>query len=258
MAPDWDIYRLIYADEDEKLDLKETPWDLDDEKGKAECIKDISAIANAPGLVPGFILLGVKDEPRYVVGIAPDSLGEERLQQIMANYIDPPPVFQFRTQQIRPDTTLGLIVIPPSAQKPHLIAKDTRHLHIGTCWTRRGSTSALARSSDIRKMVEEALDSQAESLEIESHRWSKQDLLEVSPNARKALYAFVERERTELSLDELKDFCQCSGKSLAGTLKTFYSRKGKDQIVKRNRDTKRWRFDETYRPLVSEMYRGNA
>jgi len=253
------LRELIFENEDEKLELKERPWNLDTAGGKAEFIKDVSEMANAPGRRVGQFILGVTDEERIVVGIDRRSLVEERLQQIVAEYVDPPFELNYTVQSLR-DKAIGVISIPHSSQKPHMIGKNIGKLRQGTCYTRRGSTTDLARSSDIRKMVEETL-SEEPRIEIASEEeWSRQDVRELSPLARKILWAFVETGRTELSIEKLKEFCRDElrgsnhpGKTMAGTLKTFYSRHGKHPLVCLNSVTSLWRFDERYRKVVESV-----
>ena len=62
-----DFSPLIGALEDEHLECKSAPYQLDQERGKMELAKDVSALANADG---GFILIGVTTE------IEPTSNGE--------------------------------------------------------------------------------------------------------------------------------------------------------------------------------------
>lgn len=160
------------------------------------------------------------------------------------------------------DKAIGVISIPYSSQKPHIIGKNIGELRQGTCHTRPGSTTDLARSSDIRKMVEKTLSEEPVIETGVEEEWSRQDIRELSPLARTILWAFVETGRTELSIEELKEFCRDEleesnhpGKTMAEPLKTFYSRYGKHRLVLLNPATNLWRFDERYREVVESVLR---
>jgi Schlafen, AlbA_2 len=251
---------LIYTPEGPKLDLKERPWDLDTQEGKAEFIKDVSAIANSPGSQNGYVLLGITDQDRRVIGIARDILQEERLQQIVAEYVEPPLTLSYTVRPLL-QKYVGVITIPPSKSKPHLIQKNIDRLREGTSYTRRGSTTQLAKSSDLRAMIEEVLhDTRVEEDGISKWEWSRTDLMRLDSFALAILQSFIETDRTELSMTEIKDHCRHeladraeAGKSVAGKMKKFYSKHGKEKLVEKNQLTGRWRFNDKYRSRVKEL-----
>lgn len=252
---------LIFHPEGAKLDLKQQPWDLDTREGKAEFIKDVSAMVNSNGQETGYIVLGVTDADRRVVGIDRDILQEERLQQIVAEYIDPPFALSFRVISLL-DHSVGLISIPPSSQKPHLINRSIGRLHQGQCYIRRGSITALARSSDVRIIVAEVLGSPPDEDIVPVQRWSREDIGQLDHLALAILWAFVDTGRTELTLREIEAHCRDelkgkveTGKVLAGKLKTFYSRCEKDKLIEKNKQTNKWRFDDSYRSFVATVLR---
>jgi predicted HTH transcriptional regulator len=59
-----DFNRLLGGLEDDRLECKSAPYNLDHEREKMELAKDVSALANADG---GLILIGVQteQEPQY-------------------------------------------------------------------------------------------------------------------------------------------------------------------------------------------------
>jgi hypothetical protein len=249
-------------EEGPKLDFKrEPPWDLQTREGMAAFVKCVSAIANAPGKEVGYIILGISDTDRTLVGIDPHLLEEETLQHLVAAYADPPFKLSYVVRPLH-QHYLGVIAIPPSKQKPHLINKTIHTLHEGTCYTRRGSTTALAKSADIREMVE-AVSSLGPGERVDAPEagvWSRADLAQLDPLALAILNCFIEQDSTELSLEEIKDHClhrlqgrKEPGRVLAGKLKLFYSRRDKDRLVEKNPQTNRWRFDERYRSVAEEV-----
>lgn len=257
-----DLHKLIWMEEGPKLDFKrEPPWDLKTSEGKADFVKCVSAIANAPDPETGYVVLGITDTDRALVGIDPKRLEEETLQHIVAAYVDPPFKIAYAVRPLG-QNYLGVIAIPPSKRKPHLINKTIHTLHEGTCYTRRGSTTALAKSADIREMVQAISRSRPgeRAGAPEAGAWSRTDIAQLDALALSILDCFIEQDRTELSLEEIKDHCRHqlqgrkeAGRVLAGKLKLFYSKHDKERLVEKNRQTDRWRFDERYRSLVEEV-----
>ena len=256
------LEQLIFQREGPKFDVKQQPWDLDTNKGKAEFIKDVSAIANSPGQEIGYVILGVTDKDRRLVGVDRSLVNEERLQQIAADYIDPPFTLSFIVRSLLPDKPVGLISIPPSSKKPHMIGKNIDRLHKGTCYVRRGSITDLAGSSDIRAMIEEPAGIPLEDDIVSEQRWSRGDIDSLDSLALAILWAFIETGKTELSLREIEHHCrdelkgrERTGKVLGGKLKKFYSRYDKDKLIEKNAQTGKWRFDDSYRSVVEGVLR---
>jgi predicted HTH transcriptional regulator len=252
---------LIFHPEGPKLDVKQQPWNLDTDGGKAEFIKDVSAMANSAGEEVGHIILGVTDAERTVVGVDRGLLEEERLQQIVAEYIDPPFALSFTMRSLL-GQSVGVISVPLSRQKPHLINRDIGKLRQGTCYVRRGSITALARSSDIRKMVEEVLGAPTVEDAVSEHKWSRGDIEQLDHLASAVLWAFVKTGRTELSLREIEDHCsdeltgkKSTGRVLAGKLKTFHSKHSREPLIELNVRTGKWRFDDSYRSFAASVLR---
>ena len=82
------LRRLIKKNEYEKLDFK-LKIELFTESVKKELAKDICAIANSRG-GRGYIIIGVEDKTKKIVGVDADYITEERVQQIVASRIEPP------------------------------------------------------------------------------------------------------------------------------------------------------------------------
>ncbi|MFQ5819524.1 MAG: helix-turn-helix domain-containing protein [Candidatus Heimdallarchaeota archaeon] len=81
--------KLLTACESVTLDFKETY--LSDQgklgkKEKKELVKDLACFANTNG---GTILIGVREDPREVIGTDPKILNEEKIQQIIASHSNP-------------------------------------------------------------------------------------------------------------------------------------------------------------------------
>ena len=145
---------LIHEPERPKLDFKRRSWDLAIKKGKGEFIKDILAMANAPGET-GYLIIGVGDEPsRPLESIEGQGLSDERLQQIVKTYIEPPLEFHYDETDLH-GNTIAIVTIPPSSARPHWAKQPIGDLRDHTFFTRRGSTTDLATLSELEQMFRE-------------------------------------------------------------------------------------------------------
>lgn len=141
------VRRLLTQEESLKLDFKlKLSIELDSEK--KELVKDIIAMANTPG-GRGYIVVGVKDRSREIIGIEdlPENI-EERLQQIIANRSMPPVPIAFDLVPYE-GKKLGVITIYKSMQVPHQM------LMSGAFYIRRGSTTGRATRHEIANMLQQ-------------------------------------------------------------------------------------------------------
>ena len=137
---------LIKQKEGTKLDFKET-LNLDTESQKKEFAKDIIAIANSTG-GRGYIIVGIKDKVKDVVGIKPSEFIEERIQQIISYRCDPPVNIRVETVKYT-GSDIGVVTIFKSQQRPHQMRQT------GAFYIRRGSTTDFARRDEIAGMFQE-------------------------------------------------------------------------------------------------------
>ncbi|AOT72703.1 RNA-binding domain-containing protein [Geosporobacter ferrireducens] len=138
---------LLKQREGTKLDFKES-LNLDTESGKKEFAKDIIAIANSLG-GRGYIIIGVEDKSKKIVGIKSDEFEEERIQQIISYRCDPP--INIRVEHVMYEGNfIGVITIFKSGQRPHQMRQT------GAFYLRRGSTTDFARRDEIASMFQEA------------------------------------------------------------------------------------------------------
>lgn len=82
------LEELLRLGESEKLDYKQD-FQLDTETRKKEFVKDITAIANSKG-GRGYIIFGVTDKTRSIVGVSEKHPSEETVFQIISTRCDPP------------------------------------------------------------------------------------------------------------------------------------------------------------------------
>lgn len=140
------IRQLLKREEGPKLDFKAT-LNLNTEGEKKELTKDVTAIANSRG-GRGYILFGVEDKTKKVIGVEPGDFKEEQIQQIIYNRSDPPVAVSVDFQEYE-GVTLAVITIFKSRHRPHQV------LQTGAFYIRRGSTTDIARRSEIAGMMQE-------------------------------------------------------------------------------------------------------
>ena len=142
--------------EQSKVDCK-ADLRLDNDYLKSELVKDITAIANAHGDHVGYLFYGIdlaKGDP--VVGIKTHH-DDATLQQIVAPKLEHAPSFLYYEASIR-ESTIGVVVIPPSNMRPHIIRTSYGKLHAGGIPIRRGSSTTWSNSQDLRLMHAAATD----------------------------------------------------------------------------------------------------
>lgn len=143
------IEELIRAPEQTKLDFK-SDLRLDNDHLKAEFVKDVIAVANSPGDT-GFLLYGVDATlPDPIVGIS-RSFDDATLQQIVNSKVDRPVAFLYYEQQFDA-RKIGVVVIPPSSLRPHIVSSTTGNLKDGQIPIRRGSSTTRATAEDLAEM----------------------------------------------------------------------------------------------------------
>lgn len=143
-----DIYKLeklLKKYEGPKLDFK-ARLKLETEGDKKELTKDIIAIANSKG-GRGYIIFGVEDKTKRVLGIEPSEYDEEKIQQIICNRVNPPisiavDILDYKGKKI------AVLSIFKSHQQPHQMNNT------GAFYIRRGSTTDVARREEIAGMFQ--------------------------------------------------------------------------------------------------------
>lgn len=140
------ILSLLSKEEGTKLDFK-LKLNLDTESSKKEFAKDICAIANSRG-GRGYILFGIEDKSKKIIGINPEDFVEEKLQLIVSTRIDPPVPISVDLVKIQ-NKLVGVVTIYNTDQKPHQLRES------GAFYIRRGSTTDLMRKEEIASMLQE-------------------------------------------------------------------------------------------------------
>lgn len=138
---------LLESDEGPKLDFKQS-LSLETDGEKKELVKDVIAIANSRG-GRGYIIFGVEDKTKRIVGIKDENISEEKIQQIISSRCDPPVSIKFEIVEYN-GKKLGVLTIYKSSLRPHQMVQN------GVFYIRRGSTTDVARREEIASMFEES------------------------------------------------------------------------------------------------------
>lgn len=139
------LLSLLKHEEGPKLDFKER-IEISTESGKKELSKDIIAMANSQG-GRGYLIIGVQDKTKKILGIETKEYSEETIQQIISLRCDPPLTIRVEYIDVK-DKLVCVITIFRSFQKPHQMRQT------GAFYIRRGSTTDVARRDEIASMLQ--------------------------------------------------------------------------------------------------------
>ncbi|QGU96093.1 ATP-binding protein [Clostridium bovifaecis] len=134
------LMSLLNRHEGVKLDYK-LQLDLNCENGKKELAKDICAIANSRG-GRGYLIIGVEDKTRRIIGIEKSSFTEEQIQQVVCSRCEPPIPISLEILRVE-GKDIAVITIFQSNQKPYQIRDN------GAFYVRRGSTTDTMRKQEL-------------------------------------------------------------------------------------------------------------
>lgn len=148
---------MLKRDEGTKLDFKQK-IEILIESGKKELAKDVSAIANSRG-GRGYIVIGVEDKTKRIIGINDYDFKEEQVQQIISSRCEPPiPVLiDFVVYKSK---NLAIITIYDGGQKPYQLREN------GAFYIRRGSTTDTMRKEELISCLQENFNLNIETMPI--------------------------------------------------------------------------------------------
>lgn len=151
------VKNLIKKEEGPKLDFKRT-IDVQYESGRKELAKDICAIANSRG-GRGYLIIGVEDKTKKIVGIEDADIQEEQLQQIVSMRCDPPIPISLEFVNIG-DKRIAVIIIYVGSQKPYQMREN------GAFYIRRGSTTDTMRKQELISAFQENMELNVETCPV--------------------------------------------------------------------------------------------
>lgn len=139
------LEQLIQRSEGPKLDFK-MMIDLSLDGSKKELAKDVIALANSRG-GRGYLIIGVEDKTKRLVGIDQDEITEERIQQVVANRAYPPVEIRYECFELN-NKVIGVITVFKSSNAPHQMRQT------GAFYLRRGSTTDIATRDEIARLMQ--------------------------------------------------------------------------------------------------------
>jgi len=148
---------LLKRDEGTKLDYK-LKIDILMESGKKELAKDVCAIANSRG-GRGYIIIGVEDKTKRIVGIDAYEFKEEQIQQIISSRCEPPIPVSIDLV-IYQSKNLAIITIYDGGQKPYQLREN------GAFYIRRGSTTDTMRKEELISCLQDNFSLNIETMPI--------------------------------------------------------------------------------------------
>jgi len=151
------LSNLIKRPEGPKLDFK-LIIDVEIESGRKELAKDVCAIANSKG-GRGYIIIGIEDKTKKVVGIDGLKITEEQIQQIVTSRTDPPIPISLEFVEYS-GKTLSIINIYDGPHKPYQVRET------GAFYIRRGSTTDIMRKQEIIEALQESLNLNVETFPV--------------------------------------------------------------------------------------------
>jgi hypothetical protein len=152
-----DLFEQILSEnESKRVDFKRNQYPLNNEAQKSEFIKDVVSMANTERDQPGYIVLGIKAEPngkkvKFGIKIHHD---DAMLQQIVKDKVNSAPRFTYYPY-LDGDLSFGIIEIPQSKSRPHVIIKDYGILRRNAVYVRRGSSTDEATREELEEMFHE-------------------------------------------------------------------------------------------------------
>jgi hypothetical protein len=164
------LWPLIEAgDETPRVELKSV-LDLSTNTNKAEFVKDVSALANTPG-GNGYLVFGVLDRKEhqsrppealhdFICGVpkrSPKDVGalERQMNQVLEAYCNPPPSVGY--EQLWHEASgkwIGVVTIPRSSKRPHVIIRRGEGIQPQDIWVRHGERDALCRKANRAELEE--------------------------------------------------------------------------------------------------------
>lgn len=157
-----DARGYVKARESAKLDFKQSfNW-----ANAAEYAKTMVSFANNQG---GYLIFGVKDRPRELLGLAGGSfedLSSEKISEFLRSYFSSRLDYEFETLEIN-GKNFGWIYTRPCLSKPVICIKNAgKELKDGVIYYRNGARSEAIGSSDLQQIL-------SEQKQKESERWMK-------------------------------------------------------------------------------------
>ncbi|MDO5105337.1 DUF5929 domain-containing protein [Capnocytophaga sp.] len=207
---------LGHSDENSFYDRKRF-IDWSSKEGKAKFLKIVCALANSNPQNKAFIIIGVEDESREILGV--DFFDDSRIQNLINAYLENPPVVTYENI-IFPDLpehkVVGLVIVE-SSQKICSLSKGIWKYPKGTIFKREGSNSKIQDADIQLKNLNAEVVGQIEKASSNNIKHTLDGVIDFINHRHKDLDAHYQVFREQ--------FVLCwAGKPIAVDTKTLYSR----------------------------------
>lgn len=123
--------------------------------------KTIASFANNQG---GYLVFGVQDKPRRLIGLRGDNFENfqsERLAEFIKSHYSDSVDFEMETLEVA-GLKVGWIYTRPQLQKPLICIKSGAHIKDGAIYFRNGARNDLISSASLLRIIDERRDREAE------------------------------------------------------------------------------------------------
>jgi Putative DNA-binding domain len=146
-----DARGYVKSRESTKLDFKQSfNWG-----SAAEYTRTMAAFANNQG---GYLIFGVKDSPRSIVGLSGDAfenLTSEKISEFMKSHFSTAVDYEFESLDLN-GKKIGWLYTRPSSLRPIICTSNSgKDLKDGVIYYRNGARSEAITSSHLQQMLEE-------------------------------------------------------------------------------------------------------
>lgn len=144
----------LYKRESTILEFKEN-FDWDVKSARVKYLKSIAAFSIKIG---GYLIFGVSDSPRKLIGITKAfmEIDDSQLSQFINQFLSPSPIFE-REEYIIDGKKFGVLYVYPAEKKPMVCIRDyDKIVSESVIYYRYNGQSCTIRSGDLLHLLEEA------------------------------------------------------------------------------------------------------
>ena len=146
--------------EDDTVDFKRQYYH---DAKKYDLIKDLISFANASSLEEKYIIIGVDDQTRDIVGVSENAIPDiSDINQIIRTYCDPFIDIELEQLVVNNKSIAAIVIKNTNLQKPYVVSKDYSYkdkvyLHAGDIFVRKSANNFRALRSDIEEIYKTRL-----------------------------------------------------------------------------------------------------
>ena len=146
--------------EDDTVDFKRQYYH---DAKKHDLIKDLISFANASSLEEKYIIIGVDDQSRDILGVSENAIPDiSNINQIIRTYCDPFVDIELEQFVVNDKRIAAIVIKNTNLQKPYVVSKDYSYkdkvyLHAGDIFVRKSANNFRALRCDIEEIYKTRL-----------------------------------------------------------------------------------------------------